>query len=220
MYPKKNTTKPTYPAQTQRPTPLYSSSQRQPINPPFNSTRRPLSPRYQDISNSKDKYRPPTTYNRNNRPVTAVFGSNVNPVNNKSQSGLNKYQKGTNSTQFRSAFTQASPYQRAPANQFKKYLDDSDNVFWENSKTVRNLKILRFIKYSLLALFLVLVLSYFLIGRIHSYPEGRCPHNADCGVFVRCWKGYILENNHCVIDPSITNEAQSICLAVVEQLKL
>jgi hypothetical protein len=78
----------------------------------------------------------------------------------------------------------------------------------------------RFVKYSLLVLLLVLIVSYFLIGRISSYPKERCPHNAECGVFVKCKKGYILDNNNCVIDPSIKNEAESICLAVVEQLKL
>ena len=131
MYPpKKNTNKPLYPAQNQCPAPLYSSAQRQPNVPTFDRSRRPLSPRYRDISNSKDKHVPPTVNNRNNRPATGVFGSSTNPVNSRGLSALNKYQKSTATTQLRSNFTQANAYQRAPANQFKKYLDDSDNVFW------------------------------------------------------------------------------------------
>lgn len=206
MYPpKKNTNKPIYPAQGQRPTPLYSSAQRQPIIPPFSNSRRPLSPRYRDISNSKDRHVPSTANSRTAKPTTGVFGSSTNPVNNRGLSALNKYQKSTANAQYRSNLPQVNRYQRAPANQFRKYLDDSDNVFWENSSTVRNLKMLRFAKYSLLALLFVLVVSYFLIGRINSYPKERCPHNAECGVFVKCRKGYILDNNNCVIDPSIRN---------------
>lgn len=208
MYPpKKNTNKPNIPQQSQRPSPFYSSAQRQPNIPPFSNTRRPLSPRYRDISNSKDRYKPPIAPNRNNRPATGVFGSSTNPVNNKSLSGLSRYQKSTTSTALNSGLKRLNFYQRAPENQFKKYLDDSDNVFWENSTTVRHLKILRFAKYSLLALFFLLTLTYFLIGRINEYPKEQCPHNAECGVFVKCKKGYILENNNCVIDPSIRNQA-------------
>lgn len=126
MYPpKKKPNKPVYPAQTQRPNPLYPTSQR----PPFNNNiraGRPLSPRYRDISNSKDNRKPPMNFSKNNRPNTGVFGSSMNPVNNKSQTGLSRYQKTTSNSQFLSAMTQTgSIFQKAPSNQFKKYLDDS-----------------------------------------------------------------------------------------------
>ena len=204
MYPpKKNTAKPSYPAQSQRPAPVNASSQRQPFVSPLSSYSRPLSPRSRDISKGKDK--PPMTFSKNSRPMTGAFGGSMNPVNNRSVSGLSKYQKSTVSTNYRSNFTNVSRYQRAPANQFKKYLDDSSNVFWENSSTVRNMKILRFAKYSLCVLLLVLVFSYFLVGRIKAFPKDLCPPGAECGVFVRCKKGYILDNNYCVIDPQIKN---------------
>jgi hypothetical protein len=69
-------------------------------------------------------------------------------------------------------------------------------------------------------LFAILALSYLAIGRIQPLPKGDCPHNAECGVFVHCNQGYVLEGNRCVIDPELTLQARKICTAVVEQLKV
>jgi hypothetical protein len=99
-------------------------------------------------------------------------------------------------------------------------LDDSENVFWENSSEVKMLRVLKYFKHSLLILILVLMGSYWLIGRLQPYPKEECPHNAECGVFIHCKKGYVLEGKRCVIDPKLRYLAESTCLAVVEQLQL
>lgn len=85
---------------------------------------------------------------------------------------------------------------------------------------MRQLKIFSYLKMCLLSLFLILVSSYVLIGRISPWPAGECPDHAECGVFVHCKKGYVLDSHRCIIDPQLRQRAQTICLAVVEQLKL
>ena len=44
--------------------------------------------------------------------------------------------------------------------------------------------------------------------------------HAECGVFVHCKKGYILQSDRCVIDPALKSQAEAICVAVVGQLKV
>ena len=122
----------------------------------------------------------------------------------KDKSQFNKSQ----TTKFNSGTYLNRSYQRAPSNQFKKYLDDDQNVFWENSTTVKKLRFCRYLKYFLCLLFLGMTLTYFLIGTIQSYPTGQCPSNATCGVFVHCNKGYILQDKRCIIDPSIKYQAK------------
>lgn len=132
------------------------------------------------------------------------------------KSSLNNYSKISS----QSTISSYTPYKRAPSNQFKRYLDDSENIFWENSFEVRRLKLLRYVKYSLLALLFFLITTYFLIGRIQPWPEGECPAHASCGVFIHCNRGFVLDGNRCVIDPSLRHIAAKTCIAVIEQLQL
>lgn len=44
---------------------------------------------------------------------------------------------------------------------------------------------LKAIRWTLIVLWLILALSYFLIGRLSAY-DGVCPKHARCGVFIHC----------------------------------
>ena len=99
-----------------------------------------------------------------------------------SNSRLEKYKKENQEKQRASYVTRntssLSNYQRAPSNQFKLYLDDTENIFWENSWQVKKLKFLQFLKTYLIVLFIFLFSSYILIRGIQPWPEGQCPAHA------------------------------------------
>lgn len=68
----------------------------------------------------------------------------------------------------------------APTNQYAKYLDDDENVFYEDSSNVKSLKRIKIAKIYLLSILFILMGLYFAIGRIRPYPIGQCPSHADC----------------------------------------
>jgi hypothetical protein len=74
---------------------------------------------------------------------------------------------------------------KAPEGQFKKYMLEANNVFYENRPEVKTKEDLKFCRCALLSIWLFLAVSYFLVGRISAY-EGQCPPGARCGVFVHC----------------------------------
>ena len=79
-----------------------------------------------DTSNSRERKNLSSAY-------TSSQISNKNYPNNKeSQMPLSNYRKDKSQlgkNQYGSSFSGRN-YQRAPSGQFKKYLDDSENVFW------------------------------------------------------------------------------------------
>lgn len=86
----------------------------------------------------------------------------------------------------------------APAGQFKKYMMEANNVFYENRPELKQLENIRSYKWGLIGLWAFLAITYFLIGRLSAY-EGVCPLNARCGVFIRCTEmfDYDSESNTC-----------------------
>jgi len=81
-------------------------------------------------------------------------------------------------------------------------------VFYEDSANVKNMKRIKICKVYLLAVLLILILMYVIIGRIVPFPKNKCPRNADCQVFIKCHKGYVREDEKCLIDPEIVNQAK------------
>lgn len=77
----------------------------------------------------------------------------------------------------------------APKNQFKQYLSDINNVFYDQRESLRLLHLYHNIKWvagMLWAIMFIIFISLYFIGPF----EGECPHNAECGVFVHCYNGF------------------------------
>ena len=78
---------------------------------------------------------------------------------------------------------------QAPKNQFKRYLSDINNVFYEERSAVKQLHIYNSCKLAAGCLWIFLFLSYMAIYFIEPFDK-PCPKNAKCGVFVHCFEGF------------------------------
>lgn len=108
----------------------------------------------------------------------------------------------------------------APRLQFIKYLDSTENVFYENRRNARTLKIIDDAKPLLIFSFLFLLLTYYLLSLVNPY-DGVCPHNAECGVYIHCHPGYQLSpTNLCEISEETKMERSAICSLLIENLKV
>jgi len=72
-----------------------------------------------------------------------------------------------------------------PKGQFKKYILEASNVFYEDREQLHRLSRIVMTRNILLILWLILGSSYLIIRAISPY-NGKCPRGAECGVFVRC----------------------------------
>jgi len=98
------------------------------------------------------------------------------------------------------------------------YLCDTENVFYEDSPDMKNLRRIKVAKLYLTVFVIFMSFCYVGIGRIVPYPKEKCPQHAVCNVFIHCHQGYARVNNTCIIDPQIINKAKEISEAVVTQL--
>ena len=91
-------------------------------------------------------------------------------------------------------------------NQFKKYMLEANNVFYENRPEIKKIETLQNLRLLLIILWTFLALSYFSIGRIQGF-DGVCPPNARCGVFIHCAHFYEYDGstNSCVLSSDIVN---------------
>ena len=93
------------------------------------------------------------------------------------RSGLDKYKKDSS--------------KQSSTEQFKKYLIDANNVFYDDRDSLKHLtETKQKLKY-LVPIWFILALVYFFVNRIKPF-EGYCPPNATCKVFKRCNPGYEL----------------------------
>lgn len=67
----------------------------------------------------------------------------------------------------------------------------SQNIFYEDSVEMKLLSRIRKTRPWLLLVVIFLILSYYLLSGLSGY-KGKCPTNAECGVFVHCNEGYEL----------------------------
>ena len=120
--------------------------------------------------------------------------------------GLEKYNRNSrtsNHSQRNSNFsTQGLPlFKMSPNNasiQFKKYLQDTKNVFYEDRPEAIALEIINKVKpisFMGFGILLLLLIPFYFI----TPYEGICPGNASCGVFINCHNGYELKDNKCYI---------------------
>ncbi len=115
-----------------------------------------------------------------------------------SRSSLDKYKKDLT--------------KKSSSEQFKKYLIDANNVFFEDRDSLKQLiETKRKLKY-LVSIWFVLALIYFFLNRIKPF-SGYCPPNATCRVFKRCNPGYELseDGRSCHVEKSIVNHIEKLC---------
>ncbi len=76
-------------------------------------------------------------------------------------------------------------------------------------------------KWALILVWIVLALTYFLIGSITAY-EGVCPPKAKCGVFVRCPElfEYHKDSNECRLSGDFIAEIEDAARNHVAKLQL
>ena len=79
-----------------------------------------------DTSNSELRKKSPNTYKN------SQFPQKGSQLYNKNQMPLSSYRQEKNQSNKNQGISQYSnrTYQRAPSSQFKKYLDDDQNIFW------------------------------------------------------------------------------------------
>ena len=93
----------------------------------------------------------------------------------------------------------------APRNQYRIYLDDTENIFYENSFNAKMLSIISAIRPTLMIIFAILLVTFITVHKIEGY-EPFCPPNADCGVYIHCHPGFELTSqNECVISEETKN---------------
>jgi hypothetical protein len=145
---------------------------------------------HRDRQSGQNIFRNPS----NNMPPVADRSSQ--PQNSKS--GLNKYKKKTVAG-------------KAPEGQYKKYMLEANNIFFENRPELKKIEDLKAARWFLITLWVVLALTYFLVGRLTPF-EGICPAHARCGVFVHCAEFYEYDGdaNTCVLSQKIVTEIQEL----------
>lgn len=118
--------------------------------------------------------------------------------------------EGSNPSGHRSAlnrFKKKTEVGKASPNQFKKYMLEANNVFYENRPELKNLEELKTLRWTLVLIWLLLAFSYFLVGRLEAY-SGICPKNARCGVFIHCAEFFEYDptSHSCILSSSIVHE--------------
>lgn len=78
------------------------------------------------------------------------------------------------------------------------FIDDNENVFYEDSFDIKLLATIQFIRPFLLFTTGLLLLTYYLLLKVEKY-EGHCPMHAECGVFIHCHQGYELIDSRCEV---------------------
>ena len=79
--------------------------------------------------------------------------------------------------------------ERAPKNQYKKYMSDVNNVFYEERESLKQLKFYNNVKWVSGLFWLFLFVSYSSLFFVEPRSE-KCPANAKCGAFVDCYNGF------------------------------
>lgn len=69
--------------------------------------------------------------------------------------------------------------------QYKKYFSDAENVFYEDSKLMKELETINWCWKKVLVVFLLNLTFWSLIWSISPYPRA-CPKHATCGVYINC----------------------------------
>ena len=109
----------------------------------------------------------------NSRTINNSFGRNANQIKQSQGGALNRFKRKTLATG------------NAPAGQFKKYMLEANNIFYQNRPEKRKLEQMNQLKWLLIFIWIALASSYFLVNRIKPF-QGECPPQARCGVFVHC----------------------------------
>ena len=83
----------------------------------------------------------------------------------------------------------------APRNQYKMYLNDTENIFYENRFNAKILLIIQTIRPALMVIFAILLITFFIVHKVEGYKR-VCPSNADCGVYIHRHPGFELNSAH------------------------
>lgn len=107
----------------------------------------------------------------------------------------------TNALNRNTSVSRNAHFSMKPANstkQFKKYLLNTENVFYEDSSHYLRLQQIKTVMPILAKIFAGLFVFFCLLSCIEPY-DGYCPTNADCGVYIHCHRGYELKDKKCLI---------------------